>query len=91
MKKFDLLIINGDKPVVIISHRGIGVYKGAIPAKRALAKKVYQDIVDIESREIFGEEKTLLFIQSLDGREYKIDYSKVNTKSFIKVHQDSYI
>jgi hypothetical protein len=91
MKKFDLLIVNGDNPVVIVSHRGIGIYKGEIPAKRAIAKKAYQDVVYIESSELFGEEKTLLFVQALDGREFKIDYSKTNTKSFIKVHQDHYL
>jgi len=91
IKKFDLLIVNGEKPVVIVSHRGIGIYKGEIPAKRSIAKKAYQDIVAVESGEIFGEEKTLLFVQSLDGREYKIDYSKIDTKSFIRVHQDNYL
>jgi len=92
IKKFDLLIINGDdNPIVVVSHRGIGIYKGAIPEKRSLAKKAYQDIVNVESSEVFSEEKTLLFIQALDGREYKIDYSKVNASSFIKIHQDNYI
>lgn len=92
IKKFDLLLINGeDNPVVIVSHRGIGIYKGAIPEKRSLAKKAYQDIIYVESSEVFSEEKTLLFVQALDGREYKIDYSKVDTNSFIKIHQDNYI
>ena len=91
IKKFDLLLINGEHPIVIVSHRGIGIYRGQIPEKRALAKKAYQDIVHVESSEVFSEIKTLLFIQALDGREYKIDYSKVNTKSFIKIHQDHYI
>ena len=92
IKKFDLLIINGDDaPIVIISHRGIGIYKGEIPEKRSLAKKAYLDIVQIDSGEVFSEEKTLLFIQALDGREYKIDYSKAGTTSFIKIHQDNYI
>lgn len=91
MKKFDLLIVNGDKPVVIVSHRGIGIYKGEIPAKRSIAKKAYQDVVYIESSELFGEEKTLLFVQALDGREYKVDYTKIDTKNFIRVHQDNYI
>lgn len=92
IKKFDLLLINGeDNPIVIVSHRGIGIYKGEIPEKRSLAKKAYQDIVHVESSEVFSEEKTLLFIQALDGREYKIDYSKVDTNSFIKIHQDNYI
>jgi len=91
VKKFDLLIINGDKSVVIISHRGIGIYKGDIPSKRSIAKKAYQDIVDISSAELFGEEKTLLFVQALDGIEYKIDYSKEGTSSFIKIHQNHYM
>ncbi|MBU2926421.1 hypothetical protein Q4506_04680 [Colwellia sp. 4_MG-2023] len=91
IKKFDLLIINGDHPIVIVSHRGIGIYKGLIPEKRSIAKKAYQEIVHVESSEIFSEVKTLLFIQALDGREYKVDYSKTNTNSFIKIHQDNYI
>jgi hypothetical protein len=91
VKKFDLLIINGDKSVVIVSHRGIGIYKGAIPEKRSIAKKAYQDIVDISSTELFGEEKTLLFVQALDGIEYKVDYSKEGTSSFIKIHQNHYM
>lgn len=92
IKKFDLLLINGDdNPIVIVSHRGIGIYKGAIPEKRSLAKKAYLDIINVESSEVFSEEKTLLFVQALDGREYKIDYSKVDTNNFIKIHQDNYI
>lgn len=91
VKKFDLLIINGERSVVIISHRGIGLYKGPIPEKRSHAKKAYQDIVNISSTELFGEEKTLLFVQALDGIEYKIDYSKEGTDSFIKIHQNHYM
>lgn len=91
IKKFDLLIVNGEKPVVIVSHRGIGIYKGIVPAKRSLAKKAYQEVVHVDSTELFGEDKTLIFVQALDGREYKIDYSKSETKSFIKIHQDNYI
>ena len=91
IKKFDLLIINGENPVVIVSHRGIGIYKGEIPEKRSIAKKAYQDIIYVESSEVFSEQKTLLFVQALDGKEYKIDYSKTGTTSFIKIHQDHYI
>ncbi|MGB0936080.1 MAG: hypothetical protein ACPGTQ_01415 [Colwellia sp.] len=91
VRKFDLLIVNGDFPTIIISHRGIGIFKGPIPAKRSIAKKAYQEVVDIAAMEVFGEEKTLLFIQALDGREYKIDYSKQNTSNFIKIHQESYL
>jgi len=91
IKKFDLIIVNGDKPVVIVSHRGIGIYKGEIPSKRSIAKKAYQDIVDVTAVEVFGEEKTLLFVQALDGVEYKVDYSKEGTGNFIKIHQTHYI
>lgn len=91
IKKFDLLIVNAENPVVIVSNRGIGVYKGEVPTKRSAAKKAYQEVVQVDSSEIFGEEKTLIFIQALDGKEYKIDYSKANTPTFIKIHQDSYI
>lgn len=91
VRKFDLLIINGSHPVVIVSNRGIGVYKGDIPRKKSEAKKAYMDVVDVGAVEVFGEEKTLIFIQALDNKEYKIDYSKVGTPSFIKIHQDNYI
>jgi hypothetical protein len=91
MRKFDLLIINGGHPVVIVSNRGIGIYKGEVPSKKADAKKAYQDVVDVSATDVFGENKTLIFIQALDNKEYKIDYSKVNTGSFIKIHQENYI
>jgi len=47
------------------------------------------ELVDLTSSDIFGDEKTLVFIQTLNGKEYKIDYSKAETQMFIKVHQDS--
>ncbi|UUO24859.1 hypothetical protein FGD67_17785 [Colwellia sp. M166] len=90
-RKFDLLVINGNHPVAIVSHAGIGLYKGDMPQKRAEAKKAYQEVVDVSASEVFGEEKTLVFIQALDNKEYKLDYSKVGTASFIKVHQESYL
>ena len=91
MRKFDLLILNGNHPVVVVSNRGIGVYKGDVPRKKADAKKAYQEVVDVSASDVFGESKTLIFIQALDNKEYKIDYSKINTTSFIKVHQENYI
>ncbi|WDE06603.1 hypothetical protein SG34_006745 [Thalassomonas viridans] len=91
IRKFDLLIINGDHEVVIVSHRGIGIYKGPVPGKRSEAKKAYQEVIDLASIEVFGEEKTLVFVQALDNKEYKIDYSKAGTKNFIRIHQDNYI
>ncbi|MFB0979451.1 MAG: hypothetical protein QMC62_00875 [Alteromonadaceae bacterium] len=91
IRKFDLLIINGNHPVVVVSNRGIGIYKGEIPRKKADAKKAYQDVVDVSGTDVFGESKTLIFIQALDNKEYKIDYSKINTPTFIKIHQENYI
>lgn len=91
IRKFDLLIVNGSHPVVIVSNRGIGVYNGPIPKKRSDAKKAYQEVVDVGSTDVFGEEKTLLFVQALDNKEYKVDYSKVGTNSFIRIHQENYI
>ncbi|NQY65061.1 MAG: hypothetical protein HRT38_15295 [Alteromonadaceae bacterium] len=91
VRKFDLLIVNGGKPIVIVSNRGIGIYKGPVPRKRSEAKKAYQEVVDVATMEVFGEEKTLLFVQALDNKEYKVDYSKTETSSFIKIHQDNYV
>jgi len=91
VRKFDLLILNGNHPIVIVSNRGIGVYNGTVPRKKSEAKKAYQDVVDVGASEVFGEEKTLIFIQALDNKEYKIDYSKVGTNNFIKIHQENYI
>jgi len=91
IRKFDLLIVNGHHPVVIVSNRGIGIYKGEVPHKRSDAKKAYQEVVDVGSTEVFGETKTLIFVQALDNKEYKIDYSKAGTPNFIRIHQENYI
>lgn len=90
-RKMDLVIINGSADAVIVSNRGIGLYKGEVPRKKADAKKAYMEVIDLSAIEIFGEEKKLLFIQALDNKEYKVDYTKQGTNNFIKVHQDSYI
>lgn len=90
-KKFDLLIVNDSHPVVIVNHTGLFLYKGIIPKKRSEGKKVYQEVVDVSTAEVFGDAKTLIFVQALDNKEYKVDYSKVNTENFIKVHQENYI
>jgi hypothetical protein len=90
IRKFDLIIVNGGHPFVIVSNRGIGVYKGDVPKKRSEAKKAYLDVIDVSTTEVFGEEKTLIFVQALDNKEYKVDYSKVGTGNFIKIHQENY-
>lgn len=91
IRKIDLIIINGSATPIIVSHRGIGPYKGPVPYKKSEAKKNYQEVIDLGSIEVFGEEKKLLFVQALDNKEYKVDYTKQGTSNFIKIHQDSYI
>ena len=79
IKKFDLILVNGNYDVVIVSHRGLGVYTGVVHEKRANAKKNYQEVIDVTASDVFGESKILVFIQALDNKEYKIDYSKAGT------------
>jgi hypothetical protein len=91
-KKLDLILINDDRdPVVIVSRTGVKIFTEEVPSNRAEAKERYMDLVDIASVDVFGENKTLLFVQALNNKEYKIDYSKVGTDLFIRVHQDNYI
>ncbi|MFC6440809.1 hypothetical protein [Bowmanella sp. JS7-9] len=89
-KKYDLIIINGDvEPVLMVNHRGIKEFTGEVPANKRDARMMDSELVDLSSSDIFGEEKILLFIQTINGKEYKIDYSKVGTDAFITVHQES--
>lgn len=91
-KKTDLLILNGEAdPVVKVTNRGVVKYEGEIPKTKAEAKKAYMEVVSLSAAEVFGELKTLLFIQAMDNREYKVDYTKIGTSNFLKVHQDSYL
>ena len=91
-KKLDLLIINGDTdPVLKVTHQGMSLFKGKLPKNRREAKEQYLEVVNVGAPEVFSEPKTLLFVQALDGREYKIDYSKKTTKQFVKIHQESYM
>ena len=91
IRKIDLIVLNGAHQVIVITDRGISPYNGVIPRKKADAKKAYQEVIDLTANEVFGEEKKLLFIQALDNKEYKIDYTKENTPNFIRIHQDSYV
>ncbi|QBJ62250.1 hypothetical protein [Pseudoalteromonas sp. DL-6] len=91
-RKLDLVIVNGDNhPRIKVTGNGLEPFKEELPKNRRDAKERYLDIVYISSADVFSEEKQLLFIQSLDGREYKVDYSKVGTKLFVRIHQDSYL
>jgi hypothetical protein len=90
IRKLDLLVVNGDdSPPVLVTHKGIKEYTGKVPDNKREAKSQDMELVDLSSTEIFSEEKTLLFVQTINGKEYKVDYSKVGTSLFIKVHQDN--
>ena len=92
LRKFDLLILNGDdNPPVLVTYKGIKEYNGKIPDNKRDAKLMDMELLDVTLGDFFGEEKILLFIQTLNGKEYKIDYSKVGTDLFIRIHQDSII
>ena len=91
-KKLDLVIVNGEShPKIQVTVNGLVPFKDELPRNRREAKERYLEVVNIGSADIFGEVKRLLFIQSLDGREYKVDYSKIGTKLFVRIHQDSYM
>ncbi|CAM3855875.1 hypothetical protein [Rheinheimera salexigens] len=91
-KKLDLIVINEESdPVVIITRNGVKQFTDKVPANRVEAKEQYMEVVDISGAEVFGETKILLFVQAINNKEYKIDYSKAGTDLFIRIHQDSYI
>ena len=91
-KKYDLIIVNGEHhPKIKVTQNGLLPFKETLPKNRREAKERYLEVVQIVSPDVFGEEKQLLFLQALDGREYKVDYSKVGTKLFVRIHQDSYL
>jgi hypothetical protein len=90
IRKLDLLVINGeDQPPIIVTHKGIKEFVGDVPDNKRDAKQLDLEMVDVTSIEVFGEEKTLLFVQTINGKEYKVDYSKHGTSLFIKVHQEN--
>ena len=91
-KKLDLVIVNAEQPPRIkVTQNGLEPFKEDLPKNRRDAKERYLEIVNVSSADIFGEEKQLLFIQALDGREYKVDYLKIGTKLFVRIHQDTYM
>ncbi|AWL12770.1 hypothetical protein HMF8227_02317 [Saliniradius amylolyticus] len=92
LRKLDLLVLNGDDmPAVVVTHKGVKEYEGKIPENKREAKMMDIELVDVTLGDNFGEEKILLFVQTLNGKEYKIDYSKVGSKYFITLHQASFL
>jgi hypothetical protein len=90
IRKLDLLIINGDdNPAVVVTHKGIKKFVGEVPDSKRNAKLQDMELVDLTNIEVFGEEKTLLFIQTINGKEYKVDYSRHSSSLFIKIHQEN--
>ena len=77
IRKVDLLVVNGeDQPPVIVTHKGIKEFTGNIPENKREAKQMDLEMLDVTSIDIFGEEKTLLFVQTINGKEYKVDFIK---------------
>ncbi|WP_462157395.1 hypothetical protein [Pseudoalteromonas sp. GB56] len=92
VKKLDLVIVNGeDDPRIKVTQNGLEPFKEPLPRNRREARERYLEMVYVASPDVFAEERRLLFIQALDGKEYKVDYSKVGTKMFVRIHQDSYL
>ncbi len=90
LRKVDLLVVNSRQdPVLLVLHNGIEIYDGKVPQNKLEAKRMDVSKVDIASPENFGDYKSLLFIQTLNNKEYKVDYSKKDTPYFITVHQES--
>ena len=90
IRKLDLLVINGDdQPPIVVTHKGIKEFVGDIPDNKRDAKQLDMEMVDVTSIDVFGEEKTLLFVQTINGKEYKVDYSKHGTPLFISIHQEN--
>ena len=90
MRKYDLLIVNGDEnPAILVTYKGIKAYQGNIPENKREAKRLDIELIDVTATDVFGDEKTLLFVQTINGKEYKIDYSKSDTSLFIRIHQDN--
>jgi hypothetical protein len=89
-RKVDLLIVNSRQdPVLLVLHNGIELYTGNVPENKLEAKRMDVAKVDISSSENFGDYRSLLFVQTLNNKEFKIDYSKKGTEYFITVHQES--
>ncbi len=89
-RKVDLLIINSRQdPVLVVVHNGLEEYTGEVPQNKLEAKRMDVAMVDISSSDNFGDYKNLLFVQTLNNKEFKIDYSKKGTNYFITIHQES--
>jgi len=92
VRKIDLILVNEvEFPNVKVSQRGVEVYEGPVPRNKREAKEAYCEVLHLTTPDVFGDTKKLVFVQCLNGKEYKIDYSKVGTPLFIRIHQQNYL
>ena len=78
-------MINGDEhPLILVTYKGIKQYEGKVPENKRDAKMMDMKLVDVTTSDVFGDEKTLLFVQTLNGKEYKIDYSKIGRACLLR-------
>ncbi len=90
LRKVDLLLVNSRQdPVLMVFHNGIEEFSGKIPKNKLEAKRMDVAVVDIASPENFSDYRSLLFVQTLNNKEYKIDYSRKGSPHFITIHQES--
>lgn len=90
LRKVDLLIVNSRQdPVLLVMHNGIEEFTSTMPKNKLEAKRMDAVIIDVSSPDNFGDYKSLLFVQTLNNKEYKIDYTKKGSKYFVTTHQES--
>ena len=90
MRKVDLLLVNSRQdPVLMVVHNGIQEYKGKVPKNKLEAKRMDVAVIDIAAAENFGDYRRLLFVQTLNNKEFKIDYSRSGSPQFVTIHQES--
>ena len=88
--KVDLLIVNSRQdPVLLVLHNGIEEFTGEMPKNKLEAKRMDVVIIEVSSPDNFGDYKNLLFVQTLNNKEFKIDYTKKGTNYFVTTHQES--
>ena len=72
IRKLDLLVINGDEhPPILVTYKGIKQYEGKVPENKRDAKMMDMELVDVTTSDVFGDEKILLFVQTLNGKSIK--------------------
>lgn len=64
-----MLIINGvEHSTMLVTYKGITEFRSENPETKRNAKIQYMEILHIGSAEVFSDEKTLLFVQTINGK-----------------------